>query len=323
MATATKVAQSLKAYQRSNKENDTVSRSDKFLVDPRDILVREDFNVRELDNISDMSLEEYNDYVDGLAQAYRDGRYVPAIVVRVIDGKIYVSEGHTRHKGMMRAIEVYGADLKRVQVDEFKGNDAEEIALIATSQNNRKLKPLELARVYVRLEKQGWSDKEIAQKMIKSVPHVIQTKVFDTMPDELKNMVNRDEIAVQAAMDLYDAHGSKATDIAKAMIEKAKAGDKNGKAPKRVTAKTAKPRLTSKESRTLNATTSNLYTAIKDIEVPENAETVNVELTPELLAQLKEIGERAHAIETFNPADLLKEDEPVSDEQSKQDSAAN
>lgn len=323
MTAKIKVAQSLKAYQRTNKENDTVSRSDKFLVDPRDICVREGFNVRELDHISDMSLEEYDAYVDGLAQAYRDGAFVPAIVVRVIDGKILVSEGHTRHKGMMRAINVYGADLKRVQVDEFKGNDAEEIALIATSQNNRKLKPLELARVYVRLENQGWSDKEIAQRMIKSVPHVIQTKVLDSMPQELKNMVNRDEIAAQAAMDLYDAHGTKATDIAKAMIEKAKEEDKSGKAPKRVTAKTAKPRLTSKETRKLNAATSSLYSTIKDIEVPEDAETVTVSLTPELLAQLKEIGERAHAVETFNPADLLNEEPPVADEKSEPSELAN
>jgi hypothetical protein len=300
MTTPTKLAKSLKQFSKDNKE--AMSRSDKFSIDPRLIVPRKDFNVRELELMSETELAAYEEYVDQLAQSYRDGRYVPPIVVKVVDGTPTPVDGHTRHKGMMRAIEVYGAALDRVTVEEFKGDDAEEIALIASSQNNRKLKPLELAKVYIRLERLGKSDKEIALSVGLTAARVSQIKAYYEMPSELKSLVFVDKIAVDAAMELFNKYGTKSVEYAQALIEKS---SKTG--GKKVTSKTTTPKLSRKESRTLNTTASSLYSVIKDVEVPEGAESVSVELTPELLAQLKEIGARTHEVENYDPASEASE----------------
>lgn len=301
--TTTKLARSLKQFSKDHKAD--MSRSDKYSIDPRLIQQREDFNVRELEQMSAEQRAEYDAYVDALAQAYRDGRYVPPIVIKVVDGTPTPVDGHTRHNAMMRAIEVYGAELERVTVEEFKGDDADEVALIATSQNNRKLRPLELAKVYIRLERYGKSDKDIATSVGVTAARVAQIKAYYTMPSELKALVNTDKISVEAAMDLFNKYGTKAVEYAHSMIEK---NQQSG--GKRVTVKNTTPKLSSKESRVLNTATSTLYASIKDVEVPEGAESVTVELTPELLAQLKEIGARAYEVENFDPeADMPPADD--------------
>ncbi len=289
-----KLPRSLKQFSKDHKEE--MSRSDKFSIDPRLIKAREDFNVREVEQMSDEERAVYEDYIDQLALAYRDGRYVPSIVIKVVDGIPTPVDGHTRLKGMMRAIDTYGAELARVTVEEFKGDDAEEVALIATSQNNRKLKPLELAKVYIRLERYGKTDKEIASTVGVTAARVAQVKAYYSMPSELKALVFVDKISVEAAMDLFNKYGTKAIDYAQSMIEKNKQSG-----GKKVTVKNTTPKLSRKESRTLNTATSTLYSYIKDIEVPENASSVSVELTPELLIQLKEIGARTYEVENFNP----------------------
>ena len=87
------------------------------------------------------------------------------------------------------------------------------------------------------------------------------------------------------------------------------------KGGKKVTVKNTTPKLSRKESRSLNTATSELYSRIKDIEVAEDAETVSVSLTPELLAQLKEIGARAYEVENFDPeADLESNNEQTSEQ---------
>tara|TARA_Y100001934_G_C12330181_1_gene764648 strand:- start:71 stop:988 length:918 start_codon:yes stop_codon:yes gene_type:complete len=303
-----KLPRSLKQFSKDHKEE--MSRSDKFSIDPRLIKARADFNVREIEQMSKEERAAYDEYIDQLAQAYRDGRYVPPIVIKVVDGTPTPVDGHTRHKGMMRAIEVYGAELSRVTVEEFKGDDAEEVALIATSQNNRKLKPLELAKVYVRLERYGKTDKEIATTVGVTAARVAQVKAYYSMPSELKALVFVDKISVEAAMDLYNKYGTKAIEYANSMINKNK--EKGGK---KVTVKNTTPKLSRKESRSLNTATSELYSRIKDIEVAEDAETVSVSLTPELLAQLKEIGARAYEVENFDPeADLESNNEQTSEQ---------
>jgi ParB-like chromosome segregation protein Spo0J len=303
-----KLPRSLKQFSKDHKEE--MSRSDKFSIDPRLIKARADFNVREIEQMSKEERAAYDEYIDQLAQAYRDGRYVPPIVIKVVDGTPTPVDGHTRHKGMMRAIEVYGAELARVTVEEFKGDDAEEVALIATSQNNRKLKPLELAKVYVRLERYGKTDKEIATTVGVTAARVAQVKAYYSMPSELKALVFVDKISVEAAMDLYNKYGTKAIEYANSMINKNK--EKGGK---KVTVKNTTPKLSRKESRSLNTATSELYSRIKDIEVAEDAETVSVSLTPELLAQLKEIGARAYEVENFDPeADLESNSEQDSEQ---------
>ena len=78
-----KLPRSLKQFSKDHKEE--MSRSDKFSIDPRLIKARADFNVREIEQMSKEERAAYDEYIDQLAQAYRDGRYVPPIVIKVVD----------------------------------------------------------------------------------------------------------------------------------------------------------------------------------------------------------------------------------------------
>jgi hypothetical protein len=299
-----KQAQSLKKWQQDNREDGT--RGNGFTINPLSIIVRDNFNARDTDvnNMTDKERAEFEAYIDGLAQAYSKGDFVPAIVVKMIDGQPNLLDGHCRRLGMLRAIEVYGADLKRVAVEDFKGDDADEVALIATSNSNRKLKPLELSQVYVRLTSFGLTDAEIAEKMGKTVPHVAQVKFFSQLPVALKTMIKQDQIAVQTAVDLFQEHGTRAFDIATGMLKKA--AQSGGKA--KVTNKIAQPKMSSKERRTLNTTASKLHNSIKDIKIDDSATSISVDLSPELLRQLQEITARANEIENFDAASHIEDE---------------
>jgi ParB family chromosome partitioning protein len=301
----TKQAQSLKKFQELNKDQGT--RGNKFSLNPLCLVVRNNFNARDTDvtKMSDKERAEFEAYIDGIAIAYKNGDYVPPIVVKMIDGQPNVSDGHCRIKGLFRAINHYGADIQRIDVSEFKGDDADEVALIATSNSNRKLKPLELSQVYVRLETYGLSDAQIAEKMGKTVPHVSQVKFYSTLPVALKNMINFDQISVQVAVELFQTHGSKAYEIAMGMLNKA---TKSGK--KKVTSKIAQPKMSTKERKVLNTVASQLHDALKEVKIDPTGDKVFLELTPELALKLQEITAKAHEIENFDATSSLEESQP-------------
>jgi ParB family chromosome partitioning protein len=299
-----KLAQSLKKFQETNKDQGT--RGNKFSLNPACIVVRTGFNARNtnVETMNPIERADFESYIDGLAIAYKNGDYVPPIVVKMVDGQPTASDGHCRMLGVDRAINFYGADIKTIDVSEFKGDDADEVALIATSNNNRKLKPLELSSVYVRLSAYGLSDADIAQKMGKTVPHVTQVKFFSELPVALKKMVNLDQIAVATAVELFENHGSKAFEIAMGLLNQVAV---SGKKKVKVTSGATSPKMSVKERKVLNTTASDLHEVIKDVKVLDGQTKVAVYMTPELLAQLQVITAKASEIENFDATAVLEQ----------------
>ncbi len=117
--------------QRRNRPEE-LKKGDGFTISPQLLLEEEGFNTR------GAFCEDYYERPDikagirVLADAYKRGDYVPPIIVKVIDGKVYVREGHRRRRAILLAIEE-GADIQFVQVVEHKGDEAEQSLLIATS----------------------------------------------------------------------------------------------------------------------------------------------------------------------------------------------
>ncbi|MDV5468984.1 hypothetical protein [Klebsiella pneumoniae] len=135
-----------------------------------------------------------------LADAYKRGDYVPPIIVKVIDGKVYVREGHRRRRAILLAIEE-GADIQFVQVVEHKGDEAEQSLLIATSNDGLPLSPLERAVIYARLANWGWSDQMIAQRVGRSAEHVRIARALE-MPLELETDDSGRPVAATYAQEL-------------------------------------------------------------------------------------------------------------------------
>jgi hypothetical protein len=210
---------SLKAWQREHKADG--SRGDGFSIHPSMLVEQPGFNPR------DYGDQEVIDHIEALKQSYIAARYVPPLIVSVIDGDVVVREGHCRRRAVLLAIDE-GHDIKRVRVEEHKGGDVEQTSLILTSNDGLKLKPLQRASVYARLQAYGLNDTEIAKSVGCTGTQVARYLTMLKMPEDMKRMVNEGKISASYALDLYSTEGSTgAVDKANAGLKTAeKAGKK-------------------------------------------------------------------------------------------------
>lgn len=256
---------SLKAFHKNNKE--VCARGDGFSIDPRLLVEQDGFNPR------DYTDPDVIDHITKLKHAYINGRYVPPMIVTVIDGDVVVREGHCRRRAVLMAIDE-GHDIKRVRVEEYRGDDVEQVALILTSNDGLKLKTLQRAEVISRLKAYGLNDTEISKKIGCTSTQVARYLTMLQMPHELKELVNADRISATYALQLFTELG------AKAATEKAKKGLETGVkkvTPRVVNAVNAKKRLTPKMTRHINDS----LLAISDVfdtEIPDDY-TGNVKIT--------------------------------------------
>jgi len=216
-----------------------VSRSDLFSVSPDMLTEEKGFNVRGVFDEAYFEQPEVEEHIRGLADSYKAGRYVPPIVVQVRNGIPYIRDGMHRRRALMLAISE-GAEIKRVQVLEHHGDEAQQTLLLATINDGRPLSPMERAVIYDRLDKWGWTTQEIASSVRRTVKHVSQTLALLDMPIELKRMVQRNEIAATQAAELFRQHG----DDAVSMINKARENTDKGKVTKKDIVQV--PRMTKK-----------------------------------------------------------------------------
>jgi len=222
-----------------NRVSQDVSRSDLFSVSPDMLTEEKGFNVRGVFDEAYFEQPEVEEHIRGLADSYKAGRYVPPIVVQVRNGIPYIRDGMHRRRALMLAISE-GAEIKRVQVLEHHGDEAQQTLLLATINDGRPLSPMERAVIYDRLDKWGWTTQEIASSVRRTVKHVSQTLALLDMPIELKRMVQRNEIAATQAAELFRQHG----DDAVSMINKARENTDKGKVTKKDIVQV--PRMTKK-----------------------------------------------------------------------------
>lgn len=217
------LAQSLKNLKKAIPD---ITKNDIFTV-PVDILeVQEGFNPRGL--FSDGNYYEREDvkqHIRNLADSYKEGRYVPPIVVKVIDGKVLIRDGHCRHKAILLA-KSEGAEIQRIPVLELKNqNEQDENLLILTSNDGFPLSLLERAAIYGRYKAWGWTLQEISKAVGKTISHIANSLALLELPLDIKKEIDADAISASYALELYREHGTKAIDIIKEVqknISKAK-----------------------------------------------------------------------------------------------------
>jgi len=185
-----------------------VRKGNMFYAYPQDIHEMEGFNPR------DYSREGVQQHIRKLADAYLSGQHVEPITVRVVDGKIYVVEGHCRRRAMMLALEE-GADLGQQPLIEFKGDETDAQKKILTSQMGEKLTKLELADMYQRMVNRGKTLAEIGEIVGKTAEHVRQTLDIHTLPDEIKQLIHEGTVSSDLATKTYDELGSDAIAVLK------------------------------------------------------------------------------------------------------------
>ncbi len=276
-----------------NRESADVSKSDLFSVAPHLLLEEEGFNTR------GAFCEDYYERPDikagirSLADAYKRGDYVPPIIVKVRDGNVFVREGHRRRRAILLAISE-GADIRKIQVLEHKGDEAEQTLLIATSNDGLPLTPLEKAVIYGRLANWGWSDQEIAERVGRTAEHVRQAKALLELPLELKQMIQANEVAATYASELFREHGEAAVQ----MLKEAKDGEGEEK-PKKLTRKKVEkkssPKMGKKVVEAMHKSVSSLTKRLDTIK--EDGDTFTLTLTRDDVEELQALREKLAELE--------------------------
>lgn len=219
MAYANNMA-SLKAAA-EDKTNADVSKVTSFAVSPHALEVEEGFNARPLNmaHVAEMSL------------AWRSGAVFPPLEVRVEDGRILIVDGHHRYAAALDAISK-GADIKSVDVRQFRGNDADRVAHMITSAGGLPLTPLQLGIQYRKLIGFGWTEKQVAARVGKSVEHVKNMVLLGEANSDVHQAVNAGEISGTAAVAMVKEHGSKAGKVIQASLQEARADGKTKVTPR-------------------------------------------------------------------------------------------
>jgi ParB-like chromosome segregation protein Spo0J len=204
-----------------DKANPNVSKTTSFAVNPQALEVEEGFNARPLnaDHVAEMSL------------AWRNGAVFPPLEVRVGEGRILIVDGHHRHAAALDAISK-GAEVRTLDVRQFRGNDADRVAHMISSASGLPLTPLQLGVQYRKLIGFGWTEKQIADRVGKSVQHVKDMIVLAEANSDVHQAINAGEVTGTTAVALVKKHGSKAGKVIQEGVAKAKAGGKSKATPK-------------------------------------------------------------------------------------------
>lgn len=193
-----------------------VKKTDLFRVDPRLLHEEEGFNLRDYDDPDVVA------HIEGFAESYASGRYVPPLVVRTtVDGRIVPVEGHCRRRGALLAIE-RGAELTFVDCLSFKGGDSEQIEVMLRSAEGLKLKPLEVALGYLRLSRMGHTNAKIAEVMRKTPARVEQMLLLATANHDVHELVRAGTVTADAAIEAIREHRENAGAFLAGKVEEAK-----------------------------------------------------------------------------------------------------
>lgn len=220
-----------------------VRRADAMKIRIEDLYEEPGFNLRIAGLVGD-SGKTFEEEVEDLANYIAAGGQVPPLEVRPREeGGAWIVDGHKRSRAF-RKLDKDGQiprDPKTgellISVVPFVGNDADRTARIITSQEGRKLMPIELAIGYKRLAAFGWTADQIGKKVGKTRQHVDQMLLLSNANADVQQLVAAGSIAAATAVEMVRTHGEQAGAVIAAGLKQAQAAGKT-----KVTAKTLKPK---------------------------------------------------------------------------------
>lgn len=197
-------------------------RADIHKIDPRQIHIKKDWNGRDMNDVSNQ------EHIDTLAKSIAEIGVKEALTVATEDGKVVVIDGHCRWFAVMRAIEVYKAEIKTIPVkhEDRYANDADHLFSQIIRNAGKRFTDLESAKVYKRLLDMGWNQTDIAKKSGISPGRVSQVLALLEMPEAVKTMVTKGEVSASLASKTVTENPQTATRVLK---EASMAAQSNGR----------------------------------------------------------------------------------------------
>jgi len=208
-------------------------KADLHLVPVEQLQIAEGFNVRVHD-------AEYTKHIDWLAaqmvaNGYDRTKPMSGYVVKGEDGAnlIYITDGHSRHAAVLKAIE-QGAAIETIPVIVHpSGTSAEDLTVaLVTANSGKPLNPFEIATVCKRLQGYGHDDKAIATKLGYTVPYVKNLFTLLSASKQVRDMVTSGKVSASLAVATVKKSGK---DAAKVLKDGLAAAEAKGK--KKVTGK--------------------------------------------------------------------------------------
>jgi len=184
-------------------ESNATKRTDLFLVDPRNIVVEDGFNVR-----IDFDLEELKEQIKA------NGVLNPITVIAFKDAdgneKYRLVDGERRYRATMLAIQE-GAQIGYVKALKADPKSSTEQLYIEQMMRNegKRFSEYECAIMFRRFKEEfGYSQLEIAEKFKKSPAYVSKCLSLLDMPPVIQQKIVRGEISVMAAKEIMKSYST-------------------------------------------------------------------------------------------------------------------
>ena len=179
----------------TNTEMETLKtkKTDLMLIDPRNIIIEDNFNVR----------SDYGD-IDELAKSIVEvGQLEPIMVAKQRGTEQYIlTDGHRRMKAILKAIE-QGHSIQYVKAIIATGNMEDRIfAMVITGIGKKPLNNLEEGEAYKRLKAYGYENKDIAAKVGKSLQHIYNMLKLADTPQQVKKYIINGDISGNTVVSL-------------------------------------------------------------------------------------------------------------------------
>jgi hypothetical protein len=222
----------------SDKENTAAKRGDAIRAQLSKIKIVNGFNER------DFKREDVRLHIASIVASLIAGEPIPSLVVwtNPETGDIELVDGECRYWAYTDFAETYPDRFDGyVSVVPFQGTPAQRKAMVAKSNSQLPLDPIQRGRVYLSLrDDHGMTRQEIALDMNKSLAHIDQHILLASGSEEIHQAVERKEISATEATKLIRDHGSDAPAELERRKEAAKEIGKD-----KVTAKVAAPKKAS------------------------------------------------------------------------------
>lgn len=223
----------------ANKENSTAKRADSIKALLSKIKIVNGFNER------DFQREDVRLHIASIVSSLIAGEPIPALVVwtNPETGDIELVDGECRYWAYTDFATEYPNKFDGyVSVVPYQGTPAQRKAMVAKSNSQLPLDPVQRGRVYLSLrDEHGMSRQEIAVEMNKSLAHVDQMILLASGGEEVHQAVERKEISATEATKLIRDHG---VDAPAELERRKEAAAEIGKG--KVTAKVAAPKAPSR-----------------------------------------------------------------------------
>jgi ParB-like chromosome segregation protein Spo0J len=201
--------QALKLSEASSKKEGTLrmlstGRGDLFSVNPYLLKIKNGWNSREMNDPANI------EHIDTLARSIAAVGVQQPLTVMLEDDQIFVSDGHCRLFATLRAVEVYGAEIKSVPVraEGRFATEADRVLSQIVRNSGKPLTVLEQGAVFVKLTNYGWSVAQIAEKAGLTVVRVGQ--ILDLMAgasDAIKALVASGSVSASEAQKIMREDG--------------------------------------------------------------------------------------------------------------------